>query len=133
VALRPFLQLRESEPPSAVPTAWKTCVDPDVPDSIAGAASRNDATIAATTTIPVHTFAISVSSAMLKGLQRGRHKTTAATLTTPAAAEWASRGRGVQFDRHLENARVAHRKAAVVTGTVDVNGGAPSRDRRDGY
>jgi len=41
-----------------VPTAWKTCVELDVADSITGATSKNDATTAATTTMPAHAFAI---------------------------------------------------------------------------
>src|SRR5207253_10257652 len=45
-------------PPSAVPIAWKNCVEPDVPDSITGATSRNDAISART----ARTFAMTPSS-----------------------------------------------------------------------
>ena len=41
---------------SAVPIAWKYCVELDVADSITGATSKNDPITAAATTIPAHAF-----------------------------------------------------------------------------
>jgi hypothetical protein len=41
-----------------VPTAWKSCVELDVADSITGATSKNDPITAATIAMPAHAFAI---------------------------------------------------------------------------
>jgi len=54
-------------PPSAVPIAWKNCVDSDVPDSMTGASMRKDATI--------RTAAQSfVMNRLLRGVRSSHHE-----------------------------------------------------------